>query len=161
MKIVSLPKLIISIIVCQIVGASGSIFTFPNIPTWYATLTKPFFAPPNWVFGPVWTLLFLLLGISFYLIWINSEKKLKKQKNTSMILFGVQYFFNVLWSYLFFGLRSPFLGLVGILLLWALIVLTIINFYKVSKKATYLLVPYLLWVSFATILNLSIMLLNP
>jgi tryptophan-rich sensory protein len=161
MNIESIPKLIISIIVCEIVGASGSIFTFPNIPTWYSTLTKPFFSPPNWLFGPVWTFLFLLMGISFYLIWVNAEKKLREQKNVSMSLFGVQYFFNVLWSYLFFGLRSPLLGLIGIIILWILIVLTIINFYKISKTSAYLLVPYLLWVSFATILNLSIMILNP
>lgn len=161
MKIKSLPKLIISIILCQIIGASGSIFTFPNIPTWYASLVKPFFSPPNWIFGPVWTLLFLLMGIALYLVWTNSEKKLKKQKSTSIILFGVQFFFNVLWSYLFFGLRNPFLGLIGILILWIFIVATIISFYKISKKSAYLLIPYLLWVSFATILNFSIMLLNP
>ena len=153
-------KLLIAIIVCEVVGSIGSIFTFPNIPTWYASLAKPFFSPPNWLFGPVWSFLFLLMGIAIYLVWENKKKNLAKKRQNAINWFGVQFAFNVLWSFLFFGLRNPLFGFVGIILLWASIALTISAFEKVDKKAAYLLVPYLLWVSFASILNFSVMLLN-
>jgi len=153
-------KLIVAIVACEITGAIGSIFTIPNIPTWYANLAKPFFSPPNWVFGPVWTLLFLLMGVAFYIIWENKDKKLLKKRNFAINWFGIQFAFNILWSYLFFGLRNPFLGFVGIIFLWLSIVATIIYFYKIDKKAAYLLVPYLLWVSFASLLNYFVMILN-
>lgn len=153
-------KLIIAIIACEVIGALGTIFTTPNIPNWYATLTKPFFSPPNWLFAPVWITLFLLMGVALYIIWVNSEKKLLKIKFFAMSWFGVQFAFNVLWSFLFFGLRNPFLGFVGIVCLWFSIVATIIYFYKIDKKAAYLLIPYLLWVSFASLLNYFIFLLN-
>lgn len=155
-----IAKLIIAVILCEVVGASGTIFTAPNIPTWYAGLVKPFFSPPNWLFAPVWTLLFLLMGIALYLIWEKKEKIFKEKRKVALGLFGIQFVFNVLWSFLFFGLKNPFLGFVGILLLWISIVLTIMAFYKVDKKAAYLLIPYILWVSFAGILNFAIMMLN-
>ena len=153
-------KIFIFIIACEIVGAIGSIFTIPNIPLWYASLTKPFFSPPNWVFGPVWTLLFLLMGIALYIIWVIKEKKLLEKRFYAISWFKIQFAFNVLWSYLFFGLRNPFLGFIGIIFLWLSIVITIIYFYKINKTAAYLMVPYLLWVSFASLLNFSIMILN-
>jgi len=155
-----LTKLIVSIIICEVVGSVGAIFTAPNIPTWYATLTKPFFAPPNWVFAPVWTTLFFLMGVSLYLVWMKKDNKIMKQRKIALVLFGVQFAFNVLWSYLFFGLRNPFLGFIGIIILWISIVSTIIYFYKVEKKSAYLLLPYIVWVSVASLLNYSIMLLN-
>lgn len=153
-----LPKLIVSVVGCELVGILGSIFTFSSIPTWYATLNKPFFAPPNWIFGPAWTLLYLLMGISFYLIWRQDgqKKKIKEAK----IFFLIQLGLNFLWSPVFFGLRSPVLGLINIFVMWIMIAITMRKFYPLSKLAFYLLVPYLLWVSFATILNAAIVFLN-
>lgn len=153
-------KLIIAIIACELIGALGTIFTTPNIPTWYASLTKPFFSPPNWLFAPVWISLFLLMGVAFYIIWVNDNMKLLKVKFFAKSWFMIQFAFNVLWSYLFFGLKSPLLGFIGIIFLWLSIIVTMIYFYRIDKKAAYLLIPYLLWVSFASILNFSIMMLN-
>lgn len=154
----NLLKLLSSIIGCELVGIAGSYFTFSAIPTWYATLNKPFFAPPNWLFAPVWTTLYLLMGVSFYLIW--NQRKQSPQVQAAQKIFLVQLFFNFLWSPLFFGLRSPELGLVGIVVLWFYILMTIRHFYPISKIAAYLLILYLLWVSFATLLNSSIALIN-
>lgn len=153
-------KLAIIIIACQIVGAIGSIFTIPNIPAWYNGLVKPFFNPPNFLFAPVWTILFLMLGIAIFIVLENKDKKLIAQRKIAKILFAIQYAFNVLWSYLFFGLRNPLLGFIGIVILWTTIIATIFYFYKVDKRAAYLLIPYILWVSFAMILNFFVMILN-
>lgn len=154
----TLPKLIISVVGCELVGILGSIFTFSSISTWYATLNKPSFAPPNWIFGPVWTLLYFLMGTSFYLIWQGGWQK--KKAKIARKYFLAQLALNFIWSPVFFGLRSPLLGLIIIVAMWTLIVLTIRKFYPLSKWAAYLLVPYLLWVSFATVLNASIVALN-
>lgn len=151
-------KLIISIVGCELVGIISAPFTISAIPTWYVTLNKPSFAPPNWIFGPAWTLLYLLMGVSFYFIWRQGWKKKKIQ--TAGIFFLTQLGLNFLWSPVFFGLRSPLLGLINIVAMWILIVITMRKFYPLSKSAFYLLVPYLLWVSFATILNTAIVLLN-
>ena len=148
------------VILCEVIGAIGSIFTIPNIPSWYAFLSKPFFSPPNWVFGPVWTTLFLLMGVALFLIWETKGKEVLEKRKNAINWFGVQFVFNILWSYLFFGLKNPFLGFIGIVFLWASIALTIIAFKKVNKKAAYLLVPYILWVTFAGILNFAVMILN-
>jgi tryptophan-rich sensory protein len=152
-------KLVASVIICLFAGFIGSIFTTPSIPTWYATLTRPSFNPPDWIFAPVWTTLFVLMGISLYLVW-NKGLQDKKVK-ISLFIFGVQLVLNVLWSFLFFGLHSPFYAFLEIITLWAAIVLTIVNFFKVSKTAGLLLIPYIFWVSFAAILNFSIWKLNP
>lgn len=144
---------------CEFVGIISTPFTLAAIPTWYSTLNKPPFSPPNWIFGPVWTTLYFLMGISAFLIWQKGLKK--KQVKEALLYFVAQLFFNFIWSILFFGLKSPTLGLFDILVLWVLILVTMIKFYKISKPAAYLLIPYILWVSFATILNLSIVLLNP
>lgn len=154
-----LSKFLISTIGCELVGVAATPFTISSIPTWYQTLTKPSFSPPNWVFGPAWTILYFLMGVAAYLIWIKGLEK--KAVKTALTFFIAQLVFNFFWSILFFGLHSPILGLVDILILWALILITIIKFHKISKTASYLLIPYILWVSFATILNLSIVLLNP
>jgi tryptophan-rich sensory protein len=150
--------LLFSVGICFLAAALGSAFTIGAIDTWYVTLNKPFFSPPNWVFGPVWTLLYLMMGISLYLVWITKiDKKTKRQAIT---FFFIQLGLNALWSILFFGLKSPSAAFVGIVLLWLAIFLTIKNFLKISRVAGWLLIPYLVWVSFATILNLSILLLN-
>lgn len=152
-------RLILAIIICQLAGIIGAFFTTPSIPTWYASLTKPAFNPPNYVFGPVWTILYLLMGISLYFILQDSKKSREKKKG--LIFFFLQLVLNSFWSIVFFGSQSILGGLIIILILWFLIFQTIIHFAKINKTSAYLLYPYLLWVSFATILNLSIYFLNP
>jgi benzodiazapine receptor len=152
-------KLISSIILCQLAGFIGSLFTRAAVPTWYATLSKPTFTPPSGVFGPVWTTLYLLMGISLFLVW-RTDGDLQ-QRRKALAVFYLQLALNALWSILFFGLRSPLAGLVGIICLWTAIWLTIHLFYRISRMAVLLLAPYLLWVSFAVVLNVSIFILNP
>jgi benzodiazapine receptor len=151
-------KLLISVIGCELVGIAGTPFTMSAIPDWYVTLQKPFFAPPNWLFGPVWTMLYFLMGVSFFLIWKQGWQK-KKIRNAGVIFLG-QLALNFLWSPVFFGLRAPLLGLIVIVAMWVMILLTIVRFWPLSKTAALLLVPYLLWVSFATLLNGAIVVLN-
>ncbi|MFH1978324.1 MAG: TspO/MBR family protein [Candidatus Aenigmatarchaeota archaeon] len=151
-------KLIISVIIAELAGIIGSVFTAPNIPTWYATINKPFFNPPSWIFAPVWTTLFVLMGISLFLIWDKGFKK--KENKQAVYVFGAQLVLNVIWSLLFFGLQSPFYAFIEIIILWIAILVTIWKFYKIDKKAAWLLVPYILWVTFAAFLNLNIWLLN-
>lgn len=158
MSKLNFPKLIFSIFICQLAGIIGSLFTFSAIPTWYATLNKPTFSPPNWLFGTVWTTLYLLMGISLYRVWISKTKK--KEKMEGVVFFIIQLVLNALWSILFFGMQNPALAFVEIIFMWLFIVVTIFRFEKVDKLAAYLLVPYLLWVSFASILNFSIWQLN-
>ena len=154
----NLPKLLTSIIGCELVGVAATPFTLSAIPTWYQYLNKPFFSPPNLVFGPVWTMLYFLMGVAAYMVWIKDLRE--KQVKSALSFFIAQLVLNFFWSILFFGLHSPILGLIDILALWTLALITIIKFYKISKTASYLLIPYLLWVSFASLLNLSIVLLN-
>lgn len=151
-------KLVVSVVGCELVGILSTPFTISAISTWYVFLNKPFFSPPNWVFGPVWTLLYFLMGISAFLIWRKGLKNKKVKR--ALVYFLIQLSFNFLWSFLFFGLHSPILGLIDIIAMLISIILTIRAFYKISKLAAYLLIPYLLWVSFATVLNISIVLLN-
>ena len=145
--------------VCLVAAAVGSLFTTPAIPTWYATLIKPALNPPSWVFGPVWTVLYILMGIALYLVWIKGWNN--KNVRVAMAIFSVQLILNVLWSYLFFELQSPFLALIEIVLLWIAILMTILAFYRVSVPAAVLLIPYILWVTFASYLNYGIYILNP
>lgn len=152
-------KLILSIVGCELVGILATPFTISAIPTWYIGLNKPPFSPPNWIFGPVWMVLYLLMGISVFLIWQKGLQKKRVKK--SLLYFLFQLFFNFLWSLLFFGLHSPVFGLGDIIILFSLILLTITSFYKLSTVAAYLLIPYILWVGFATMLNFSIVILNP
>lgn len=153
-----LIKLFCSIIGCELVGILGTPFTVAAIPTWYANLNKPFFSPPNWIFGPVWSLLYFLMGVSFYLILKKGWKK--KVVRSAGMFFLAQLALNFLWSPIFFGLKSPLLGLITIIAMWVLIIITMKKFYPLSKIAFYLLIPYLLWVSFATVLNAAILFLN-
>lgn len=151
-------RLLVSIIICEAAGIVGSLFTISAINSWYITLNKPFFSPPNWLFGPVWTLLYFLMGISIYLVW--NQKAAKINKKIAYKVFLAQLLLNTLWSILFFGLKNPAAGFVGILFLWFFIFRSIQEFKKISPWSSYLLYPYLAWVSFATLLNLAIVVLN-
>lgn len=151
-------KLFISVVFSQLAGIIGSVFTISKIPSWYEALNKPLLNPPSFVFGPVWTALYLLIGVSLYLVWKKGSEGLKIK--TAISVFLVQWALNASWSIVFFGLENPALALVNIILMWVFIVWTIILFRKISKTASYLLVPYLIWVSFASYLNYSIWILN-
>lgn len=137
--------------ICLAAGIIGSLFTVPAISGWYQFLNRPVFAPPNWIFAPVWTILYVLMGISLYLSWRHHAR---------LIWFWVQLILNANWSLVFFGFRSPKLALINIIILWFSIVLTIKDFRRKSPVAAKLLIPYLLWVTFAAYLNWSIMRLN-
>lgn len=154
----SFLKLAISIILPQLAGIIGSFFTMKNIPGWYAGLNKPSFNPPNWLFGPVWTTLYLMMGVSFFIIWAYYTRS--SFYKLAITVFLIQLFLNLLWSFLFFGLKNPLAGLVEIFFLWTAILLTIILFFKISKTASILLIPYLLWVTFASVLNYFLYKLN-
>lgn len=153
-----LPRLVSAIVVCQLAGVIGSVFTVSSIPTWYAGLEKPFFAPPNWLFAPVWLSLYTLMGVSLYLVWSRGVDD--RSVRIALSVFGIQLVLNALWSILFFGLRSPLLGLVEIAALWIAIVATIVLFYRVSRTAGLLLIPYIAWVTIAAALNGFIWTLN-
>lgn len=146
------------ILVCELAGIIGSVFTTPSIPGWYAALTKPPFNPPNWVFAPVWTILYALMGIAAYLVY---EKGLRRDDiRKALAVFAGQLILNALWSIVFFGAHLILGAAVLIVFLWGMIAATIWLFARISKAAAYLLVPYILWVSFATILNISLYVLN-
>jgi tryptophan-rich sensory protein len=172
MKLNNPLKLIISIIAVQLAGIIGSVFTTSSIQTWYAGIVKPSFNPPNWVFGPVWTTLFLLMGIAAFLVWRqldspvfsrgnDKEKDLgNRQIKIALSIFIGQLVLNTFWSIIFFGLCSPGGAFVEIIFLWLAILATIISFAKISKPAAWLLAPYILWVTFAAYLNYFIWMLN-
>jgi len=147
-----------SLALCLSAGIIGGLFTTSAITEWYQYINKPSFNPPNWIFGPVWTLLYFMMSIALYLVW---QKGLKKKENWSaFIFFMVQLGLNTLWSILFFGLRSPLLGLIDIALLFITIVVVIYKFFRINKTASLMLAPYLLWVTFASVLNFFIWKLN-
>ncbi|PIR89159.1 MAG: TspO protein [Candidatus Harrisonbacteria bacterium CG10_big_fil_rev_8_21_14_0_10_40_38] len=174
-------KLVGFVLICEFAGVIGSVFTASSVTTWYTVLVKPSLNPPSWVFGPVWTTLFFLMGVSLFIV---SEKKWKVskrifqsrkkawnpvserlwsgdlQKMNAVSVFLVQYILNIFWSYAFFGLESPVLGFFVIVALWISIVYVVVNFYRISRAASSLLIPYLLWVTFAAYLNYSIWMLN-
>lgn len=155
----SIPKLIAAILLCNLIGSIGSLVTITGPGSWYASLQKPFFTPPGWVFAPVWITLFTLMGIALYLAGESGMER--REVKIALGMFAVQFVFNVLWSFLFFGLRSPLLGLIDIAVLWVLIAATIVAFHTVKKSAAYLLLPYLCWVTIAMALNYGIYVLNP
>jgi len=154
MTIPRILKLAISVCVPLFIGFLGSIATSSSVSTWYVELQKPSFNPPSIVFSPVWTILFVLMGVALFFVWDRGVYK------KAFTVFGVQLGLNVLWSVMFFGLRSPRLALIEIVVLWIAILFTIFEFKKVSRKAAYLLLPYLAWVSFAAVLNFYIFQLN-
>lgn len=154
--IMKVLKFIASIVITFSAAAIGSLATYANIPTWYASLEKPIFNPPNWVFGPVWTVLYIAMAVALYLVWVRPNRNKKR----AVIAFAVQLTLNALWSIVFFGLHLPWLAVVVILALLVSIIFTIREFYIISRPASYLLVPYVLWVSFASILTISVASLN-
>ncbi len=154
----NVAKFIISIIICQLAGFLGSLATTPSIPTWYASLNKPSFTPPNWVFAPVWLVLYLLMGIALFLVW-RQGLTIAAVKG-ALVVFVIQLILNVLWSFAFFGLKSPLAGIIVICALWLMILVTIIMFFRVSNIAGLLLIPYILWVSYAAVLNAAIFSIN-
>jgi benzodiazapine receptor len=152
-------RLFFSLAACFSAGFIGSIFTRDSVVNWYTLLHKPTFTPPSWLFAPVWFLLYALMGISAFLIWRKGIKDF--QVKEGLIIFIIQLLLNILWSYAFFGLKSPLYGLIVIVPLWTAVLLTIINFYRISRTASFLLIPYIVWISYATVLNFSIYILNP
>lgn len=152
-----LGKLVTSVLLPLVVGFFASFFTQQSVDTWYKLIEKPVFNPPDWIFAPVWTILYIMIGIAFYLVW---QKNFGPNRKRVLTIYFVQLFLNFLWSFLFFGMQSPLAGLIGIILLWVIIFINIKVFYRVTKTAGYLLVPYLAWVSFALILNFSIVIIN-
>lgn len=177
----NLKKLIISILICQAAGIIGSAFTMPQIESWYNNLNKPSFTPPGSFIGTVWTILFFLMGVSLYIVWdkgwkstVSKEEKKAKYWNkiteklwkgnwreeNAVLIFALQLILNILWSVIFFGLQSPFFAFFELLMLWWAILFTIACFYRISKTAAYLLIPYICWVSFAGFLNFILWRMN-
>jgi translocator protein len=157
MKTIDVVKLLVSLAVPLLAGFGSTVFTINSIPTWYASLNKPWFSPPNVVFAPVWTILYILMGVALFLIWRSPRNR---TRDSGIALFAAQLAVNVIWTFAFFGLQNTLYGLLSIIPLWILIAATIYQFYKVEKWASYLLVPYIAWVSIATALNASVYLLN-
>lgn len=152
-------KITLAIIICLVIGYGSGLATQSSIDTWFPTLIKPFFNPPNWLFAPVWTILYVMMGISIGLVWSKMDVVPVLAKK-ALWVFAIQLILNALWSYLFFGMCNPFLAFIEILLLWLMILETIKIFKPIDILASKLLIPYLLWVSFATVLNGAIWWLN-
>ena len=154
-----ITKILILVVTCMAVGYFSGLITRSSILTWYPTLVKPSFNPPNWIFAPVWSMLYIMMGLAAGLVWDRID--FEKEKTTqALTLFAIQLGLNALWSYLFFALMNPMLVGIEIVILWLIIYGTYTSFAKISKIAGYLFLPYLAWVSFATMLNASIWWLN-
>lgn len=153
-----IPKLAVSWIIVFVAAAIGSVSTSSQITTWYTTLAKPAWTPPNWIFGPVWTTLYILMGIALFLVWRQGLDR--RDVQFAILIFAVQLILNTLWSVVFFGMQSIFGGFIIILILWIAILANIIAFYMISKPAGLILIPYIIWVSIASYLNYSVYLLN-
>lgn len=147
-------KLLGYVLLCMLAGIIGALFTTTGEGSWYSNVVKPSFNPPNWIFGPVWTTLYIMMGISLYLALKNDADRKAK------VFFGIQLALNTLWTLIFFGLEMPLFAFIEIVILWIFILLTMMSFYRFSKTAAYLLAPYILWVTFASLLTLSIYVLN-
>ena len=157
MKKILLLKLLVSIALPLGVGAIAGMFTAQSVPEWYAALNRPSFNPPNWIFGPVWTTLYILMGISFFLVW---KQDASKERNQAILIFSLQLLLNFAWSFIFFYFHMIGFALVEIILLWVSIIIMLVLFYKAKPVASYINIPYLLWVTFATILNAGYYFLN-
>lgn len=151
-------KLIVSIAIPLIVGGTSGFFTVTGVESWYQTIQKPSWNPPNWIFGPVWTTLYVMMGIALFIIWKSDAAE--NLKRNALIVFGIQLILNFFWSFIFFNQQSPGWAFAEIAVLWLAIFATIILFAKINKTAAWLLVPYISWVSFAAILNYTIWKLN-
>ena len=149
--------MIVLLVLCLAVAAVGGLATTPNIPNWYAGLAKPSWTPPDWIFGPVWSVLYLSMAVAAWLVWRQTGLA---GAAVPTALFGIQLLLNTLWSWLFFGLHSPSAALVDIILLWTAIAATMVAFWRRSMVAGIIFLPYLVWVSFASVLNLAIWRLN-
>jgi translocator protein len=156
-KAINILKFIVSLIIPLGLGALAGMATSEAIPEWFATLNRPSFSPPNWLFGPVWTILYILLGISFFLVW---KQVPGTDRNRALFAFGVQMVLNFAWSFIFFYFKMLQLALIEILVLWLSILVMMLWFYRVKPLAAYLNIPYLLWVTFATVLNAAYYFLN-
>ncbi|MDD4579450.1 MAG: tryptophan-rich sensory protein [Methanothrix sp.] len=152
-------QIIVCIGVCEAAGILGSIFTASSVATWYQTLNKPWFNPPGFVFSAVWIALYAMMGLSLFLIWHDGQGS--QNYRAALATFAAQLLVNVLWSYAFFGLQSPLTGILVIVLLWLLILQTFVTFWSIRREAALLLIPYILWVSFAGFLNYTVWRLNP
>jgi benzodiazapine receptor len=155
------------IMTCEMAGFIGFLFTSSSIPEWYSTLSLPSFSPPDWIFTPVWIILFAIIGIADYLVWKSGFERAelkgelhKKEVSDALHLFVIQLTLNIFWTILFFGLRSPMYGFVEIMALWMAVAFTISSFFRISRKAGLLMIPYLVWISFVAILNFFIWFMN-
>lgn len=157
MKTTHILKLLVSLALPLGLGAIAGLFTAQSVSEWYATLNQPSFNPPNWIFGPVWTILYLLMGISVFLVW---KQEASKERNRALLIFLIQLLLNFAWSFLFFYFNRIGLALVEIILLWISIAVMLKLFHRIKPVAAYLNIPYLLWVSFATVLNAAYYFLN-
>jgi tryptophan-rich sensory protein len=157
MKSNQILKLVASLLLPLGIGGIAGIFTTDAIPGWYATLHQPSFNPPNWVFGPVWTTLYIIMGISLFLIW---KLPASRERNQAILIFMVQLLLNFCWSFFFFYFKMIGLALIDILALWIMILIMLVSFYKLKPIAAYINIPYLLWVTFATALNIAYFFLN-
>jgi tryptophan-rich sensory protein len=150
-------RLVVSVIICQLAGIIAAAFTAPAISGWYASLEKPAFNPPSGIFSPVWIFLYLLMGVTLYILWQNLPKT---EAKIALVFFAVQLGLNMLWSVIFFGLKWPLVAFFEIIVLWVFILLTMIKSSRVSRITVFLLLPYILWVSFAAVLNFFLWRLN-
>lgn len=157
MRVLYLGKLIISIVLPLALGAIAGMFTSQSVPEWYETLNRPTFNPPNWIFGPVWSTLYVIMGISLFLIW---KQEVSKERNFAILIFLIQLLLNFGWSFIFFYFNMIGFALIEIILLWFSIIIMLLLFYKIKPIASYINIPYLLWVTFATVLNASYYFLN-
>ncbi|MFX1598861.1 MAG: TspO/MBR family protein [Promethearchaeota archaeon] len=149
----------VSIISSLLIGFAGNIFNFESLETWYPTLIKPDWTPPNWIFAPVWSTLFILMGISTFLVWREGfDKRIVK---IALSVYVIQFALNLMWSWAFFGLQSPLFGFIVIVVLWIAILANIIVYARISKIAAAILLPYIVWVTIASVLNFSVYVLNP
>jgi benzodiazapine receptor len=158
LQVGDIVSLVVAVVIPLVVGGLGGIATASAIPTWYQGLDKPAWNPPNWVFGPVWTLLYVLMGVAAWLVWRQGWDN--PQVRGALAIFGVQLLLNLFWSLIFFGLRSPGWAVLEIAVLWGFILATTVQFYRLESVAGLLLVPYQLWVTFAAVLNATIWQLN-
>ena len=147
-------KLFISILIPLLIGAGAAFFTQAGVHGWYVTANKPSYNPPAWLFAPVWTALYIMMGVALYIIWKSTTDK--KLKQTALTLFSIQLLLNFLWSFIFFYAHQTGWAFIDIIFMWLTILATIILFSKISPVAAWLLVPYIFWVSFASLLNFYI-----
>ena len=157
MKASQIGKLVASLLLPLCIGGIAGMFTAEAIPGWYATLNQPSFNPPNWVFGPVWTTLYTIMGISLFMIW---RLESGKERNHAIFIFLLQLLLNFCWSFFFFYFKMIGVALADILVLWITIIIMMVHFYKIKPLAAYINIPYLLWVTFATALNIAYFFLN-